>query len=103
MKETYIVYTSSRKNERLDAYNRESDDESELDRFDHLDKGWSYVILFASFSTCCLVGANNYGTGIIHKILLDRYNESVVLTSWSGSLQLALMCLSGKILYKFKY
>ncbi|XP_045189575.2 monocarboxylate transporter 10-like isoform X2 [Mercenaria mercenaria] len=63
----------------------------------HLEGGWSYMILFASFGTCCLIGANNYGTGIIHKILLERYNESVVLTSLSGSLQLALGCMSAPL------
>jgi hypothetical protein len=75
---------------------RDDDDEKEQD-LKYLDKGWSNVILFSSFCTCCIIGANNYGTGIIHKILLERYNESVALTSWSGSLQLALMCLSGEI------
>ena len=71
--------------------------EDGVSEFKDLDKGWSYVILLASFCNCCIIGANNYGTGIIHKILLERYNESVALTSWSGSLQLAMMCLAGKL------
>lgn len=63
---------------------------------EHLDNGWSWVILFACFGTCCLVGANNYGVGIIHTVMLDRYKESVSLTAWSGALQLGLMCLTGE-------
>lgn len=67
-----------------------------------LDKGWSWVVLCACFGTCCIVGANNYGAGIVHKILLERYRESVSLTAWSGALQLALMCLAGKYIYNKK-
>ncbi|XP_045189582.2 monocarboxylate transporter 9-like isoform X1 [Mercenaria mercenaria] len=98
MRGSYTVYTIGQ-----DDSNDNNNDSNaaklnkDLKEFKHLDTGWSYMLLFASFGTCCLIGANNYGTGIIHKILLERYNESVVLTSWSGSLQLALMCLSAPL------
>lgn len=67
------------------------------EEFKHVDEGWSWVVMFASFCACCLIGANNYGTGIIHEILLQRYQESISLTSWSGALQLGMMCVSGKV------
>jgi hypothetical protein len=63
--------------------------------FKSLDKGWSWVIMLTSFATLCLIGANVYGVGIMHDVLLERYNETVSLTTWAGSIHTALMNLAG--------
>lgn len=100
MRKKYNIYTIESQDSGINICTESNDVEHE---FKDLDRGWSYVILFASFGTCCLIGANNYGTGIIHNILLERYKESVALTSWSGSLQLALMCVTGEKLLKLMF
>jgi hypothetical protein len=66
-----------------------------LQDFKSLDKGWSWIIMLASFGTFCLIGANMYGVGIMHAVLLERYNESVSLTAWAGSIHIAFMSLGG--------
>ncbi|XP_045190962.2 monocarboxylate transporter 12-like isoform X2 [Mercenaria mercenaria] len=65
------------------------------DDFRDLDRGWAWVILFASFGTFCLLGSSLYSVGIIQSVLLQRYQESVSLTSWPGALNTALMSLGG--------
>ncbi|XP_045190765.2 monocarboxylate transporter 9-like [Mercenaria mercenaria] len=67
------------------------------DKFKNLDKGWSWVIMLASFGAFCLIGANMYGVGIMHATLLKRYGSSVSLTSWAGSLQTASMSLGAPL------
>ncbi|XP_045191321.2 uncharacterized protein LOC123548153 [Mercenaria mercenaria] len=66
-----------------------------IDKFKSLDKGWSWVIMVASFGAFCLIGANMYGAGIMQATLLKRYRSSVSLTAWAGSLQPAFMSLGG--------
>ena len=75
---------------------------SESLSFKTLDKGWSWIIMCTSFGAFFLIGVNMYGVGIMHAVLLERYRESVFLTSWAGSLQTAFMSLGGKY-YKTKY
>ncbi|XP_053406873.1 monocarboxylate transporter 12-like [Mercenaria mercenaria] len=67
------------------------------DDFRDLDRGWAWVILFASFGTFCLLGGSVYSVGIIQSVLLQRYKESVSLTSWPGALNTALMSLGGPL------
>jgi hypothetical protein len=63
--------------------------------FSDLDNGWAWAVLFASFGTFFLIGNSMYAVGIIHSSLLDRYEESVSLTSWAGALHTAFMSLGG--------
>ena len=72
--------------------------------FKDLDNGWAWAVLFASFGTFFLIGNSMYAVGIIHSALLERYEESVALTSWAGALHTALMSLGGKpsLLYTYK-
>ena len=60
-----------------------------------LDKGWSWIVLLSSFGTFFIVGANILGVGIMHVVLLERYRESVSLTSLASSLQTAFTCFGG--------
>jgi hypothetical protein len=60
------------------------------------DRGWSWVVLFASFSSYFLIGGLVNSVGVIHSVLLERYDESVSLTAWVGSLHSALLLLGGK-------
>lgn len=65
--------------------------------FTDLDTGWAWVIVFASFGTFCLLGTSLYSVGIIQSVLLQRYRESVSLTSWPGAINTALMSLGGNL------
>ena len=61
-----------------------------------LDRGWSWVVMFASFGGFCLIGGTMYAVGIIHSTLLEKYRENVALTSWAGALHSALISAGGK-------
>ncbi|KAL4232009.1 hypothetical protein ACF0H5_009587 [Mactra antiquata] len=65
---------------------------------DHdMDTGISWVVLVASFFTSFLLGGALYAVGIIHSALMDKYQESVALTSWAGALHTALPGLFGPL------
>jgi hypothetical protein len=74
---------------------REQHDVSSAEHKD-LDTGWAWVVLFASFGTFCLLGTSLYSVGIIQSVLLQKYKESITLTSWPGAVNTALMSLGGK-------
>jgi len=38
-----------------------------------------------------------YAVGIVHSALLDRYADSVSLTSWAGGLYVGMCSLGGKL------
>ncbi|KAL5005558.1 hypothetical protein ScPMuIL_019014 [Solemya velum] len=56
-----------------------------------------WLIILASFLTTAFGACITYGTGVTYKALRDRYNESVVLTSWLGSLALAVFSIGGPV------
>lgn len=62
-----------------------------------LDTGWAWAVLFASFGVFCILGGKMYAVGIIHAALLERYRESLSLTSWAGALHTALFSLGGML------
>jgi len=62
-----------------------------------LDHGWSWVVLAASTMSFCIIGSAIYAVGITHSVLLDKYGESVALTSWAGAVHSALNTLGGTL------
>ncbi|XP_060585467.1 monocarboxylate transporter 12-like [Ruditapes philippinarum] len=71
--------------------------DNEADSFNDLDRGWAWAVLFASFGTFCILGGLMYAIGISHSTLLERYNQSVAMTSWAGALHTALFSLGGPL------
>lgn len=71
--------------------------QNDTDECSDLDTGWAWMVLVASFGTFFLIGNCMYSVGIIHSSLLERYGESVSLTSWAGALHTALMSLGGPV------
>ncbi|XP_045188872.2 monocarboxylate transporter 9-like isoform X3 [Mercenaria mercenaria] len=65
--------------------------------FSDLDRGWSWMILFASFSSFFLLGGLINSVGVIHSVLLEKYKESVSLTAWVGSLHSALLLFGAPV------
>ncbi|KAH3730265.1 hypothetical protein DPMN_056247 [Dreissena polymorpha] len=66
-------------------------------QFNDMDRGWSWVVLFASFGSFMLIGSCMNGVGIIHATLLELHGESVGLTSWAGALHTGLASLGAPI------
>ena len=54
-------------------------------RVSGVDHGWAWVVMLASFGSFLIIGGNNYGVGIIHIVLLERYVQDVTKTSWGWS------------------
>lgn len=82
--------------ETLNQHKRQFQDSDE--NVDGLDSGWAWVVLFASFGACFLIGSSVYASGIAHSTLLERYKESASVTSWAGALQSSFFSFTGKIL-----
>ncbi|XP_033757480.1 monocarboxylate transporter 3-like isoform X2 [Pecten maximus] len=59
------------------------------------DRNWSWVVMVASFVIHGLNGSILYGAGIIQIALLERFNESVSLTSWAGGIFIFFMSSAG--------
>jgi len=74
----------------------EKDNDEESRALEGLDTGWAWVVLIASFWTFFMVGGTMYANGIMHVALMERYNESVSLTSWAGALHTGMFSLASK-------
>ena len=61
-----------------------------------IDGGWAWVVMVASFGCFILCGGVTYTSGVLHSVLLNRYNAQVSLTTWASGLYTALICMSGK-------
>ncbi|XP_045188745.1 monocarboxylate transporter 4-like [Mercenaria mercenaria] len=65
--------------------------------FSDLDTGWAWVVLFTSFGTFCLMGATQFASGIVHMILLERYQANESLTSLVGALHTSLIFIAAPV------
>lgn len=63
--------------------------------FEDLDKGWAWVVLAGCFGTFSLMGTTQFASGIIHMILLEKYNSSVSLASVAGAVHVSIISLGG--------
>ena len=64
--------------------------------FTDLDRGWSWVVLVASFVSLMMIGTSIYAVGIIHIALLERYEQDVSRTAWVGSVHSAMIAAAGR-------
>ena len=97
----YCSYTPANRNRYLmDKCEKNESVTSEEDNTEDVKNEKNAVVkLVAVFLTLCAIGAFSYSSGIIHKILLERYDASVGLTSWAGALLSALMMVPGMTSY----
>ncbi|XP_052225086.1 monocarboxylate transporter 12-B-like [Dreissena polymorpha] len=70
---------------------------SPLTNMDELDRGWSWVVLAASFGYFMIFGMLLYGVGIVHVTLLEEYDKPSSATAWAGSLYASLVSLGGPL------
>ena len=61
-----------------------------------LDRGWSWVVLVASFGYFMIFGMFLYGIGMVHEVLLMEYGGKSSTTAWAGSLYASLVSLGGE-------
>ena len=71
---------------------------------DDIDGGWAWVVMVASFGCFILCGGVTYTSGVIHSVLLNKYNAQVSVTAWASGLYTAFISMSGKgrVLFLFK-
>ena len=60
-----------------------------------IDGGWAWVVMVASFGCFILCGGVTYTSGVLHSVLLNRYNAQVSVTAWASGLYTALISMSG--------
>ena len=65
--------------------------------FSDLDRGWSWVVMLASFGSFLIIGGSVYVVGIIHLALLNRYQQDISTTAWVGAVHSAMMDIGGII------
>ena len=61
-----------------------------------LDKGWSWVVLVASFGHFMIFGMFLYGVGVAYMALLEEFGGRSATTACAGSLYAALVSLGGR-------
>ncbi|XP_053407788.1 monocarboxylate transporter 12-like isoform X2 [Mercenaria mercenaria] len=66
-------------------------------QFADVDKGWAWVVLAGSFGTFCLMGGTQFASGIVHMILLEKYQTSVSLTSVAGAVHTSLISIGAPL------
>jgi len=84
------------KQHKNDTCIEKNESHEEIRASEGLDTGWARVVLIASFLTCFIVGGLMYTNGIMHVVLMERYNESVSLTSWAGALHSGMFSLASE-------
>ena len=63
---------------------------------DDIDHGWAWVVMMSSFCCFVLCAGAIYTSGIVHSVLLNRYNAKVSVTTWASGPYSALILMSGK-------
>lgn len=65
--------------------------------FKDLDIGWSWVVMLACFVSLFVIGGTNYTVGLVHNILLEKYNQSHTTTVWVSATHSSISNLAGKL------
>ncbi|XP_052106738.1 monocarboxylate transporter 14-like isoform X6 [Mytilus californianus] len=61
------------------------------------DRGWAWVVAASSFFAHCISGYFQWASGMVHIVLLETFDDSLLKTSWFSALFLALISLAGFI------
>ncbi|KAL7640187.1 UNVERIFIED_CONTAM: hypothetical protein RMT77_009601 [Armadillidium vulgare] len=61
------------------------------------DGGWGWVVVFASFMVHCIADGVTMSFGVLYVEFLNYFEESKSLTSWIGSLFMAIPLLAGPL------
>ncbi|KAL4231866.1 hypothetical protein ACF0H5_009442 [Mactra antiquata] len=77
-------------------YKKEAEDVHEP-RFDNLDRGWSWIVLAASFCTFMLMGATQFASGIVYMALLDRFQASTSLSSLVCAVHISMISIGAPL------
>ncbi|XP_052106737.1 monocarboxylate transporter 14-like isoform X3 [Mytilus californianus] len=61
------------------------------------DRGWAWVVAASSFFAHCISGYFQWASGMVHIVLLETFDDSLLKTSWFSALFLALISLAGPL------
>ncbi|XP_071161639.1 monocarboxylate transporter 12-like [Mytilus edulis] len=61
------------------------------------DRGWAWVVATSSFFAHCISGYFMWASGMVHIVLLDAFDDSLLKTSWVSALFLSLISLAGPL------
>ena len=78
----------------------EEEEEKESDDFNftpEMDRGWSWVVMIASFCGNILTDGITFCSGLVLSELVVTFHESVSKTAWVSSLQSGISMLAGKV------
>ncbi|CAG9865530.1 unnamed protein product [Phyllotreta striolata] len=75
-----------------------SESEDELEKPKIPDGGWGWVVVFSSLILSMIADGISFSFGLLYGDFLDEFKASSSVTSWIGSLFLAIPLLSGPIM-----
>lgn len=75
-----------------------SDVEGENSKTKIPDGGWGWVVVFSSFSISMIADGISFSFGLLYVELLNEFGASKSMTSWIGSLFIAVPLLSGPVM-----
>ncbi|XP_060597326.1 monocarboxylate transporter 9-like [Ruditapes philippinarum] len=65
--------------------------------FPDLDSTWSWIVMVAIFVALSVIGGTNYTVGLVHNILLEKYNETQTTTAWVGAVHTSISNLAAPL------
>ncbi|KAL4227948.1 hypothetical protein ACF0H5_013387 [Mactra antiquata] len=71
--------------------------EKQIEKFSDLDSRWSWVVMMACFASLFVVGGTNYSIGLVHNILLTKYNDTQTNTALVGALHTSISNLAAPL------
>ena len=78
----------------------EEEEEQASDDFNYapqMDRGWSWIVMIASFCSNLLTDGITFCSGLVLSELVVTFHESVSKTAWVSSLQSGISMLAGDI------
>ncbi|XP_071147519.1 monocarboxylate transporter 12-like isoform X1 [Mytilus edulis] len=61
------------------------------------DRGWAWIVVVGDFGAHCLSGYFSYTIGLIQMIIIEKFESSILETSWIAGVFLSLMLFAGPI------
>ena len=63
------------------------------------DEGWAWIVAVGSFGSHFITGYILFASGMLHIILLETFQDSVLKTSWISAILLSLISVAGTFFF----
>lgn len=60
------------------------------------DRGWAWTVVVGDFGAHCLSGYFFYTIGLIQMIIIEKFESSILETSWIAGVFLSLILFAGE-------